>query len=37
MRVRQYLEQGLSQRAIAEKLDISRRTVYRWIKSGEID
>ncbi len=32
-----YLEQGVSQRAIAERLGISRGTVYRWIKRGKID
>ncbi len=37
MRLKHYLEQGLSQRAIAGKLGISRRTIYRWIRSGQLD
>ncbi len=35
--LRHYLEQGVSQTAIARKLGISRRTVYRWIQAGELD
>lgn len=35
--LKHYLEQGLSQTAIARELGISRRTVYRWIQSGELD
>jgi transposase len=31
------LERGLSKRAIAEKLGISRRTVHYWIKAGEVE
>jgi transposase len=37
VRLRHYLEQGLSQTAIAKKLGISRRTIYRWIQRGELD
>ena len=37
VRLRHYLEQGLSQRAIARKLGISRRTIYRWIRGGQLD
>ncbi len=32
-----YLEQGLSKAAIAREVGIDRRTVYRWIKTGELD
>jgi len=37
VRLRHYLEQGLTQSAIARKLGVSRRTIYRWIKSGDLD
>jgi len=37
VRLCHYLEEGLSQRAMAKKLGISRRTVRRWIKSGQLD
>lgn len=35
--LRHYLDQGVSQTAIARQLGISRRTVYRWIQAGELD
>jgi transposase len=35
--LRHYLEQGVSKAAIARELGISRRTVYRWIASGQLD
>ena len=35
--LRHYLEQGLSKAAIARELGISRRTVYHWIKTGQLD
>lgn len=35
--LRHYLEQGLTKTAIAEKLGVSRRTMYHWIKTGELD
>ncbi len=35
--LRHYLEQGVSKAAIARQLGISRRTVYRWIASGQLD
>jgi transposase len=35
--LRHYLEQGLSKSAIAEKLGVSRRTVYHWIETGQLD
>lgn len=35
--LRHYLEQGLSKTAIARELGISRRTVYHWIKTGQLD
>lgn len=37
MLFRHYLAEGLSKTAIAERLGISRRTVSRWIASGELD
>ena len=37
VRLRHYLEQGVTQTAIAHKLGIHRRTIYRWIKSGQLD
>lgn len=37
MLLRHYLAQGLSQRAAAEMLGISPRTIRRWIQSGELD
>lgn len=35
--LRHYLEEGVSQSEIGRKLGISRRTVYRWIQSGQLD
>jgi transposase len=35
--LRHYLEQGLSKSAIAKKLGVSRRTVYHWIETGQLD
>jgi transposase len=35
--LRHYLEQGLPKAAIAERLGISRRTVYHWIATGQLD
>jgi len=35
--LRHYLEQGLSKTAIAERLGISRRTVYDWLATGQLD
>jgi transposase len=35
--LRHYLEQGLSKTALAEQFGMSRQTLYRWIKSGELD
>ncbi len=37
VRLRHYLDEGYSQTEIAELLGMSRRTIYRWIKSGELD
>jgi len=37
VRLRHYLEEGYTQSEIARELGISRRTVYRWIKSGNLD
>lgn len=35
--LRHYLMQGLTKTALAEKLGISRRTVYHWIETGQLD
>src|SRR5207245_2941935 len=35
--LKDYLDQGLSKSAIAERLGISRRTVYRWITTGQLE
>jgi transposase len=35
--LRHYLEQGLSKAAIARALGVSRRTVYHWIDTGQLD
>lgn len=35
--LRHYLEQGLSKAEVAARLGISRRTVYYWVNSGQLD
>jgi transposase len=35
--LRHYLEQGLSKTEVARTLGVSRRTLYHWIHSGELD
>lgn len=35
--LKHYLEQGMSQTALARQLGVSRRTIHRWIQSGELD
>jgi len=35
--LRHYLEQGLSKAALAHRLGLSRRTVYYWVESGQLD
>jgi transposase len=35
--LRHYLEQGLSKTAIAERIGISRRCLYKWIAHGDLD
>jgi transposase-like protein len=35
--LRHYLEQGLSKAEIARTLVVSRRTLYYWIDSGQVD
>jgi transposase-like protein len=37
MLLRHYIEQGMSKRAIARKLKISRDTLYRWIREGALE
>ena len=35
--LRHYLQQGLSKAEIARSLGVSRRTVYHWIESGQLE
>lgn len=35
--LRHYLQQGLSKTEIARALRVSRRTVYHWIETGQLD
>ena len=35
--LRHYLEQGMTKTELAERFGISRQTIYRWIRSGELD
>ena len=35
--LREYLSRGVSKSALASKLGIGRRTIHRWIASGELD
>ena len=35
--LRHYLEQGLSKQALAERFGVSRRTIYYWIQTGQLD
>jgi len=35
--LRHYLEQGRSKEALARELGISRRTIYNWIQTGQLD
>ena len=37
MLLRHYLAQGLSKTAIARRLGLSRDTIHRWIRDGELD
>ena len=37
VQLRHYLEEGYTQTEIAKELGIDRRTIYRWIKSGDLD
>lgn len=37
MLLRHYLEQGTSKRALARQLGLSRDTIYRWIRAGDLD
>jgi transposase len=37
MLLRHYLEQGASKSALARQLGISRDTIHRWIRSGDLD
>jgi len=35
--LRHYLEQGLTKTELAKRFGISRRTVYHWIETGQLD
>ena len=35
--LRHYLEQGMTKTELAERFGISRQTIHRWIRSGELD
>ncbi len=35
--LREYLEQGLTKTALAEKLGIHRRTIHYWIDTGQLE
>jgi transposase len=37
MLLRHYLEQGTSKSALARQLGISRDTIHRWIRAGDLD
>ena len=37
MLLRHYLAQGVSKSALARQLGISRDTIHRWIRDGELD
>lgn len=37
MLLRHYLERGVSKSALARQLGVSRDTIYRWIRDGELD
>ena len=37
MLLRHYLEQGTSKSALARQLGVSRDTIHRWIRDGELD
>lgn len=37
VRLKQYLQLGYTQAAIARELGIDRRTIYRWIQSGQLE
>jgi len=35
--LRHYLEQGVGKTELAERFGVSRRTIYYWIKTGQLD
>ena len=35
--LREYLQERLTKAALADKLGISRRTIYQWIETGQLD
>ncbi len=35
--LRHYLEQGMTKTALAQRLGVSRRTVYYWIETDQLD
>lgn len=37
MLLKHYLEQGTTKRALARQLGVSRDTIYRWIRDGDVE
>ena len=37
MRLRHYLDQGVSKAELSRQFGVSRRTIHRWIRSGQLD
>ena len=37
MRLKHYLDQGLSKAELSRRFGVSRRTIHRWIRSGQLD
>ena len=37
MLLRHYLEQGISKAELSRRFGVSRRTIHRWVESGQLD
>ena len=37
MRLEHYLDQGVSKAELSRRFGVSRRTIHRWIESGQLD
>ena len=35
--LREYLDQGMSESALARKMRINRRSIYRWMETGHLE